>query len=180
MKAVGAAFVAGMLGVLLGSLAAQGPDGSFDRPTGAGLIHEGPLELATFGTDPRSPNVLEGGVARVYPGWVALPGERGSMRFIPSDQIVTLTFRGEADRNRGDFDAPPGADGRPRNYDDPNAGDLDFGRPADGGRPRNTGVVPPGFEPIRRRGEGQPADEFTPPRADAPPAKTRPDTFREN
>ena len=109
MKAVGAAFVAGLLGVLIGSLAAQGPE-DVVRPGEAvdRFLYEGEIELLAFGEREN----VDRGIVRVYPDWVLHVEER---RFIPREQVQQLKFRAPEGAGR-DFGADPEG-GRPARPD---------------------------------------------------------------
>ena len=105
MKTVGAAFVAGLLGMLLGSLTAQNPPEESPPPQDDGVLHAGPIETITLG----SGNTMgEPGVrAELRENWVRLTDTN---QFIPREQIAVVTFA----RNpaAGDFGDQPG-DNRP-------------------------------------------------------------------
>ena len=93
MKAIGAAFVAGVLGVLVGSLAAQGPDAAGGLQED--VIFEGPVAVEVL---PAVPGGKQDGQARVSEGWVYLTEKR---ILIPREQILAVTA-GEAGRDFGE------------------------------------------------------------------------------
>lgn len=107
MRLVGAAFVAGMLGVLIGSLAAQAPRDDPFESRGDDLIYEGPVEVVLKVSDDPIEAVLTGD-GRVYEGWVMLTETR---RLIPRDQIQMVAFDVVGERaveERENFGNAPG------------------------------------------------------------------------
>ncbi len=124
MRAVGVAFVAGLLGVVIGSLSAQAPEEFGAGPGGGGPIFEGEIDLFSYRSvtaDGREAPVTvpAGTIVQVHPGWVYLPERR---MFISSERAGSLSFRGAGGRNaaaeRGD----------------------DFGTTPNGARPANPGT----------------------------------------
>ena len=113
MKAVSAAFVAGLLGVLIGSLAAQAPRGLDGPPADspAGVLYAGPVEALSL-TDGNQPQL--GATVRVYEDWVLLV-ESG--QFIPRERVAMLVAgRDGVRRGERDFGTDPGQD-RPARSD---------------------------------------------------------------
>lgn len=107
MRLVGAAFVAGLLGVLIGSLAAQAPRDDRPAVSDSCLIYEGPVELIIKDSDDPLEAVVTGN-ARVYDGWVMLTETR---RLIPREQVQMLAFDTPVERGaegRDDFGTAPG------------------------------------------------------------------------
>ena len=110
MKAVGSAFVAGLLGVVIGSLTAQEPaeDDSANRSLPAGAIRTGTIEAMSL----NSGGILgEGEPVVIYDGWVFLPNTR---QFIPREQIAILTFERNDREPADDFGNSPDDDRRQR------------------------------------------------------------------
>ncbi|HEX6987074.1 MAG TPA: hypothetical protein VF170_16970 [Planctomycetaceae bacterium] len=112
MKAVGIAFTAGLLGMLIGSLAAQPQTEDFAAdPSDDSLdevLYEGRVEsisLASGGTIGDA-----GETARVYDSWIFLADSR---RFVPREQIAVAAFQRDGDARPEDFGTEPEGD-RPR------------------------------------------------------------------
>ena len=103
MKAAGIAFVAGLLGVLLGSLAAQAPREIVPGPLDGRVIYEGRGEIeVNRGRD--TTETLPGEI-RVYDHWV-LAKDRGQL--IPREQVVRVDTdrRGHPAEDFGDNPQP--------------------------------------------------------------------------
>jgi hypothetical protein len=114
MKGVGIAFATGLLGMLVGSLAAQpfGPVASqpFEPvagPSSERLLYEGSVEVVLKRDDPLELLEPIAGQARVYDGWVLLPNRQ----IIPREQIRTILL--QANPPAQDFGVDPTVD-RPR------------------------------------------------------------------
>lgn len=105
MRLVGAAFVAGMLGVLIGSLAAQAPRDDQLGVVRDDIIFEGNAEVI-LDEDHPAERVLEGN-ARVSESWVVMT-DTGIM--IPREQVRMVTGREGVDQNEPaeDFGNTPG------------------------------------------------------------------------
>jgi hypothetical protein len=127
MKAVGIAFAAGVLGVLIGTLAAQGPADPVRPGSEAGIfLYEGQVEALSI--EPERDQVIDHGTVRVYENWVLLVEER---RFVPREDVRLLKFQQEGgDRRSGDFGDRPR-----RNRDNDPSADRPQDRP---GRKPNT------------------------------------------
>lgn len=121
MKGIGIAFVAGLLGTLIGSLAAQAPDEAV-RPGSEvdRFLYEGEIVSLVFeGVGERES--ADRGVVRVYPDWVLDVEQR---RFIARERVLELQFRDApgADAPARDFgdDPKPARPGRPDTFREDN------------------------------------------------------------
>ncbi len=110
MKTSLAVIVVGLMGLIVGSLAAQQPGSA--RPIGMnrGVIYEGPMEIVRGGDDHLRGKL--NGDGRVYDGWIVLNDEL----IIPRDTVqhIVLQKGGRFD----DFGDQPDAD--PNAVPDPN------------------------------------------------------------
>jgi len=122
MKGIGIAFVAGLLGTLIGSLAAQAPDEAVRPGTEVDrFLYEGPIAALTYESERGETERFDRGVVRIYPDWVLDVARR---RFIPRDRIVELQIRdlpglGAPAEDFGD-DPKPTRPGRPDTFREDN------------------------------------------------------------
>ena len=121
MKGIGVAFAAGLLGTLIGSLAAQAPGTGIHHGDGSrGYLSEGDIEVLRWRLpDLGDVETLESGNARVYENWVLVDGTR----FIPREQVQMLKLRsGEEQGAARDFgdDPKPTRPGRPDTFREDN------------------------------------------------------------
>lgn len=101
MKTTLAVMLVGLMGVLVGSLAAQPPDHERLTPNRGGIIFEGTAEVIIAAED-ISQGISRGNI-RVYDGWVVIEGKQ----IVPRQEVRAIILA-DADR-RGDFGDQPGA-----------------------------------------------------------------------
>ena len=110
MKSVGSAFVAGLLGVVIGSLTAQerptDNEPADNRPLPAGAIYAGTVEAISLD---RGEILGEGERVVVFDGWVFLPNLR---QFYPREEVAVLTLNRTDPRPADDFGDQPGSERR--------------------------------------------------------------------
>ncbi len=103
MKTSIAVLAVGLLGVLVGSLAAQQPGGeSLRAPDRNGIIFDGNAEVVLEAEDVL--RAVSRGRVRVYDGWVVIEGDR----IVPRERVREINLNPDGQRN--DFGDRPDTD----------------------------------------------------------------------